>query len=285
MNTISKRIHIASILTWPVFFFGGSIANYIYMNNTIEQTSKFTLLNFYLLCFMVVLSQIVLYVKMQPIDNAIKTIDKLTADELKKLSIKVLNFPIFHMVKTMIFYFVFVALWYFIYRYYSISHFASSTVIFVGTAGLLGVASSIFFLTGFLLKSINKSISIKLKEGNIKVSGIKFSIRNKIIMSVFSIGIAMTIFLLALVFYYSVNRTIETKLESYQLFQENLLSNNYLNIDNETDKEEIIKKINHLKFVKIKLNIKLRTIETSYKKKPYSEISFILAGISSMLAK
>jgi len=248
IGTIAKRIHISSIATWPVFYIGWAVSNFIYMNNSPTQSAEFAVLNVFYTIGVIVLSQIVLSWRIKPIDNAIANIDHLSDWELKKLSFRTLNFPTFIAVKTLIFYFIIVLVWYFIYRFYAINHLSSIGIIVIGLAGFIAVPPALFFLTGYLLRYTNQMISVKLSEKRIKVDVKKFSLRNKSLYGNLSALLGVTVLVFGLAYYYSVNQSIKTKLKDYHFSQQNLIDNNYLNVTDSTNVEKIIDNIQKIKF-------------------------------------
>ncbi|MFY0685778.1 MAG: hypothetical protein JXQ90_01365 [Cyclobacteriaceae bacterium] len=237
MHTISKKVHIASVLMWPVFLIGWSVPNFIYMKNAPDQQWFFLKINVVYWVFWVLVSQLVLRMKLRPIDKLIENVKQLSNEELKRLSRKTLNLPIYISLKSAIMYLVMGGSWYFIFRYFGVGPFGSFTVVIMDIAGIVCVSTSLFFLHGYILQSTNRMISEHLHRRGLSSRGTRLSVMTKslggLVLSIFGIAILI----LGLTYYYAINHAIDIRLKDHSEELQYMYQNYPIDFDQHSNNE------------------------------------------------
>ncbi|MFY0686016.1 MAG: HAMP domain-containing protein [Cyclobacteriaceae bacterium] len=244
MSTISTKIHLTSLALWPTYFVGWGIANFIYMNNTQDQLATFIQLSIVVWLIVIVISQLIQATWLRPIDRLLSNIDNLDNNDLSKLSRLLLNFPVWAAGQNALLYISSVSVWYFMYRhYFHINHFASFSLIAIAVAGFISISVALFFVHGFQLRNINKQVSEILNQRGVEANGLPISLGNKSLYGFVLSVLGITTLMIGLTYYYSVNKAIGVTLNAMRLHQEQLINNNYLNLNEQSSQEDIIQAV------------------------------------------
>jgi len=250
MKPISKKICITFFSVFLTYHLGITVICFFFMKNTDAQKVIVLKAGIIVWLFFSIIGVLISCIKTRQIDEKLKNISKLSDLELKRLSEKIMNLPIFLMIKFALIFFIISFLFPYILHSYEFCRLASVSGFIVSIGAFIAVSPLMFLITGFLLRDTNTKLSIKLNERKIASKPRKVGFRLKLFFAFCTSIMSMTLWFLSYGLYYSINNNIDRTLESYQFFQRNLIENWPDELKNDQNIDEIIKYIGAIEFDK-----------------------------------
>jgi len=246
--SITKKLYISFTISFFVWNGGWLLHAIFLLNNTASQNILVYVVSPLIWLFSLLLAFLIIFLKTKQYDKDYKKINRLSAKKLKTLSENTMNLPVYMLILFLIIYAIASPIQIYLYYYITGSIYSILSGVFMTIAGLIAVTPIPFFTTGFFLQKINSQISKETTKRNIKTKAIKISLNFKTLYSFISAMLGMSFFILGFVYFYNINKTIDSELENYMYYQENLIKTNS-NLQN-FDEKQIIDFAKNIKYKK-----------------------------------
>ncbi len=160
MKPISKKIYITFFSVFLTYHLGLTLIACFFMKNTGAQKEIVIKAGLIVWIIFLLTGLLIIFIKTGTIDKKLRTISKLSNHELKELSEKIMNLPIFLLIKFALIFLTIGFLFYYILRFYGFCQLASVSAFIPPIGAVIAVSPLMFFITGFLLRDTNTKLSI-----------------------------------------------------------------------------------------------------------------------------
>ncbi len=222
-NLTLKTIGI-TFLILPFIIINILISSYALMNNMPEQYSPIIILGIIVWLVSAIIVSVLIFITINPIEKGLKNLKTLTNNELINISKKALNVNIIIAIIYLFIWLGSATVIYFIFN----SKFGNIAALSIWVGGVTGIYTQpviIYSLISILFSKVNREFSVELNNRKLISNGIKFNIRNKLLL-IFTSTITGTMLWLGLFGYYEgVNRMIE-EIEYSRYDKLNIISQN-----------------------------------------------------------
>ncbi len=258
-NLTLKTIGI-TFLILPFIIINILISSYALMNNMPEQYSPIIILGIIVWLVSAIIVSVLIFITINPIEKGLKNLKTLTNNELINISKKALNVNIIIAIIYLFIWLGSATVIYFIF----ISKFGNIAALSIWVGGVTGIYTQpviIYSLISILFSKVNREFSVELNNRKLISNGIKFNIRNKLLL-IFTSTITGTMLWLGLFGYYEgVNRMIE-EIEYSRYDKLNIISQNIsMNFNLDTISKTNI--ISYTKTINIPKNETLLIVDNS----------------------
>ena len=243
---ILKKLYISFTISFFVWNGGWLLHAIFLLNTTASQNVLVYTLSPLIWLLSLLLAFLIIFIKTKQYDENYSNLKSLSTQEIRTLSEKTMNLPVYMLILFLIIYAIASPIQIYLYYYITGSTYSILSGIFMTVAGLIAVTPIPFFTTGFFLQKINSRISLETAKRNIEIKAIKISLNFKTLYSFISAMLGMSFFILGFVYFYNINKTIDSELANYQYYQQNLIKAN----DNlqDANKEQVVKFAKNIKY-------------------------------------
>ena len=249
MGQIAKKLSIAFAITLVLVVpIAWVLQIGLLYKNTQIQNQSLLFLGVVSLLITVLVGVYVIYLYTKQLDEDFENINNLSKDNLKHLAQKTIDLPFKFTYIFIAFYFIQIVSLLIVGFYIGASLFTNLSLLIMVTGGIIAVPAVPLFLSSFLLKDINRNININMSKKQLEVKSIKISIGQKTNYAFLSTIIGLSIYVLGINYYYSVNKTIDITLNNYKNYQQHLKQNHPIFNSEDIDFNKIVDFTNSVYF-------------------------------------